>query len=621
MKCYYCKRILADGSAFCSHCGQPQTVGADLLLAARMGDQEALTDLYNRTSTGVYNTIRFIVKDEDNVLDIMQDTYIKAFDSLDQLQKASKFEPWIKRIAHNKAIDYLRRSKPLIFSEMVPDDSDEVLQFEDVRPDVQPAEVADQKETARLIKQILDSLPEDQRACIALYYYDQLSVKEIAQVLQIPEATVKSRLQYGRRKIETQVRELEHQGTKLYSMAPIPFFLALLRTAGSADAPAGLLQGVLAGGGTTAAAGSVAGKAVGAAVQGTAKAAAGATVKTAIASKILVGVALVTVLGGGTTAAVVHYNRQVEQEQTVAEEAIPIEPTPEELMPEPPEEPPMPEESSVEESSVPEESSEVEEEPIPEEKAPVTDGWQDAYQQVLDGYQMCMSEGLGGSSPYLEYIWVQRTLEVQDGSRVLRYALHDVNHDGLLELVLAMEQAMNEEASELWYTPFEIYTFDGTQAVPLFLDHTMIDEDHTLEIWAAGGLSVSTLQAGQTYYSLPAGGAQLQQLEEYLPQFDEKVDQELAYQSILTPIQSAVEELQAEGFSPEMIAYIKEQLLIPEDLETEDRIDYQNATYWDPGEQWLVSCAFYHDGQLIASALVDRETGELVRDIMVYTGE
>ena len=158
MKCYYCKRIIADGSAFCPHCGQPQTVGADLLQAARMGDQEALTDLYNRTSTGVYNTIRFIVKDEDSVLDIMQDTYIKAFDSLDQLQEASKFEPWIKRIAHNKAIDYLHRSKPLIFSEMVPEDSDEVLQFEDVRPDVQPAEVADQKETARLIKQILDSL-------------------------------------------------------------------------------------------------------------------------------------------------------------------------------------------------------------------------------------------------------------------------------------------------------------------------------------------------------------------------------------------------------------------------------------------------------------------------------
>ncbi len=628
MKCYYCKSTIGDGSEFCPYCGQPQRINGNLLNAAMAGDQAALADLYNRTSNAVYNSVRFMVKDEDAVLDILQDTYIKAFSSLDQLEEAGKFEPWVKRIAHNKAIDFLRKKKMIMFSDMVPEDSEETLDFEDDRVENMPEMVIDRQETTRLIKQILDSLPEDQRAVISLFYYDELSVKEIASELGIPEATVKSRLQYGRRKIETQVRELEKKGTKLYSMAPLPFFLALLREAATVDAPSALLPGILAGGsGTTGTVGVIAAKTAGAA----AKAAVGATVKTAIAAKIAAGVVIVTLVGGGTTAAVLHHNRQVQKEQTQASEMQVEEVEQEEeslvrpeaeAVPEPPEEPEPPKEPEVSEGSE-SEASELEEsaeesEPATEEpEAPVSDtAWVDAYQQILDGCQQCLSEGLNGSSPFLEYVWFQRVLEVQDGSRALQYALHDVNHDGRLELILAMDQLL-EDGSEV-RIPFEIYAFDGTAAVPLLREY--LDEAHSLEIWASGGLSISSLQEGQTFYSLPEGSAAVKRLDEYLIQFDEKVDQSLAYHSILTPIVSSLEEMQSNGFSEEMIAYIKAQLQIPEDLETEDRIDFNDTTYWDVGEQWLVNCEFYYDGELIAAALVDRETGELVRNIILYSG-
>ena len=87
----------------------------------------------------------------------------------------------------------------------------------------------DQKETSRLVREILDTLPEDQRIVVGMYYYDQLSVSEIAEELECSENTVKSRLNYGRKKIQGKVLELEKKGTKLYNLAPLPFFIWLLR--------------------------------------------------------------------------------------------------------------------------------------------------------------------------------------------------------------------------------------------------------------------------------------------------------------------------------------------------------------------------------------------------------
>lgn len=80
--------------------------------------------------------------------------------------------------------------------------------------------------------EILDHLPEDQRVVIGMFYYEEMSVKDIAQTLGVSENTVKSRLSYGRKKIKEQVMDLEKRGTKLYNVAPFVFFLYLL---GKAD--------------------------------------------------------------------------------------------------------------------------------------------------------------------------------------------------------------------------------------------------------------------------------------------------------------------------------------------------------------------------------------------------
>ena len=161
---------------------------------------------------------------------------MKAFTRLDQLQNPDKLIPWLKMIANNLAKDWLKKSKPVFFTDIYGGEELEDIPFEesieDVRSELNPEMAMDQQEAKRLVMEILDHLPEDQRVVIGMFYYEEMSVKDIAQTLGVSENTVKSRLSYGRKKIKEQVMDLEKRGTKLYNVAPFVFFLYLL---GKAD--------------------------------------------------------------------------------------------------------------------------------------------------------------------------------------------------------------------------------------------------------------------------------------------------------------------------------------------------------------------------------------------------
>jgi len=237
MRCVKCGQELPDDANFCRRCGSPTIRNMSYLVQkARENDQEALAEIYKISSPAVYKTIWVLIKDEDTVYDILQDTYVKAFTRLDQLQNPDKLIPWLKMIANNLAKDWLKKSKPVFFTDIYGGEELEDIPFEesieDVRSELNPEMAMDQQEAKRLVMEILDHLPEDQRVVIGMFYYEEMSVKDIAQTLGVSENTVKSRLSYGRRKIKGQVLDLEKRGTKLYSVAPFVFFLYLL---GKAD--------------------------------------------------------------------------------------------------------------------------------------------------------------------------------------------------------------------------------------------------------------------------------------------------------------------------------------------------------------------------------------------------
>ena len=201
----------------------------ELMASAKRGDRDALTALYEGTQQEIYRGIRAMIRSEDLAMDVLQETYLKAFTHLDQLSDAERFLPWLRRIASNECMQQLRRNKPLLFSEIVTEEGEEP-DFPDETVTAAPELSLERKENVRLIREILGGLTDAQRLLIGLYYYEQRPVREISEELGLSEGAVKAQLYRGRRRIEKEVRRLEDEGVKLYGMAPMPFLLALLNS-------------------------------------------------------------------------------------------------------------------------------------------------------------------------------------------------------------------------------------------------------------------------------------------------------------------------------------------------------------------------------------------------------
>lgn len=443
-----------------------------LIRKAAAGDQDAITELYELTYSSVYKTVKSMIADEDTVLDIVQDSFIKGFQSLDQLDTPENFRAWMKRIATNKAKDYLKKKKPILFTDMANEDGEEI-DFRDDCLDHCPEEVLDRKETSRLMQEILSTLNEDQRLVIGMFYYEEMSVREIAETLGCSENTVKSRLNYGRKKVEVKVKELEKRGTKLYSLAPLPFLLWLFRMdAEAAEIPSGMvLEAVTA---ECAAAGTAAAGSAGAAAAAStgAKAAAGAGVK-ALTAKIIAGVLAVSVVGGGTMLAL-SSNDQKDAEPTQqfvsTEIAVPAETT-------------LPAEQ---ETTIPETTVET----IPAVAA------EEAYQGITSEYQAVLGVDsatfLNAPDNYFNGDHVAIRYYHIYHAHSFHYAYYDIDKNGMDELLIGISFGQDVQ-------PVDIYGFDGEQTVQLIDEPTLGDRsslslltDGTLYFFGASSATEAT---------------------------------------------------------------------------------------------------------------------------------
>lgn len=236
MKCTRCESQIVNRDNICPNCGADMNITAELINSAINKDNNAYTELYRRTYDDVYRGIFVYVKNKDKIEDLVSETYIQAFRRLEQLNKPSSFLPWIRTIGRNKAIDVLRKKNPKVsidsFDVLNEGCDEKGLRLEEKLANdkvVIPIDEVDKRETHRLMEEILDSIPEEQSCVVKMFYYDEMSIREIAEILGCSENTVKSRLSYGRKKIQQEVLALEKKGTKLYGLAPISFFVFLLR--------------------------------------------------------------------------------------------------------------------------------------------------------------------------------------------------------------------------------------------------------------------------------------------------------------------------------------------------------------------------------------------------------
>lgn len=157
--------------------------------------------LYNRYSTKIFSKCISLLKNEALAQDATQEIFMKVFLNLSRFKEQSKFSTWVYSITYNYCIDYLRRKKKIsaLFSdelENAPDIIDEV-----------PDEELLQMEVKKL-KVVLDEIPEGDKAILLMKYQDDMSIKDISQVLEKSESAVKMKIKRAKAKAQKTKLEL-----------------------------------------------------------------------------------------------------------------------------------------------------------------------------------------------------------------------------------------------------------------------------------------------------------------------------------------------------------------------------------------------------------------------------
>ncbi len=197
----------------------------ELVLSAKNGNKKAFDKLYKLTSNDVWFTCVSLLKDEENAKDIMQETYITAFLKLDTLKDEEKFCGWLTAIATNKSKNKLKGKVEYQID-------DEILIAETETDELMlPEEYINKAEKRKVLLQIIeDTLSFNQYQVVLMFYFNELSIAEIAQALEISEGTVKSRLNSSRAKMKTAIEDYEKRsGDKLHGVVVVPFFTTIFK--------------------------------------------------------------------------------------------------------------------------------------------------------------------------------------------------------------------------------------------------------------------------------------------------------------------------------------------------------------------------------------------------------
>ena len=168
-----------------------------------MTNQE-LEKIYNDSYRAVYWTAMSLLKNEADAEDIAQETFLSLIKSYDTINDKSKVNSWLKKTAANKCLDRIKLTKTVNVE-------DEVLEnIETVPEDFLPDSLVDSEAMRKIVMDIIEKhLSEDVRRTIILFYFDEMSTKEIAEALGIPQGTVLWRLNFARNKIKKEVEKYE----------------------------------------------------------------------------------------------------------------------------------------------------------------------------------------------------------------------------------------------------------------------------------------------------------------------------------------------------------------------------------------------------------------------------
>ncbi len=197
----------------------------ELIDAASQGSLSAVTALFDSSYNSVYKTIKTMVSDEDTIMDVIQDAYIKAIYNLNMLNEPKAFPAWVRKIAISNSTKRIGSSSEAFSQEVTEElgaqaNDNNVLSTE---LDVNPAEDAE-----KALK-ILDSLSAEQRLVTGMYYYTGMRISDIASMVECDEKNVQKLIAESRIAITKAVNGLKDEGTDTHGMSAVQYLLFLFK--------------------------------------------------------------------------------------------------------------------------------------------------------------------------------------------------------------------------------------------------------------------------------------------------------------------------------------------------------------------------------------------------------
>ena len=172
----------------------------ELILEIQHGSLEALGVIYDRHRRLVYRTALAICNDNEAAADLLQDVFLRLYRFAKRVDPQRPLEPWLYRVTTNLTYTWVKRhhrwTRPL----------DDIAEWLAGNKKGSPQQIAEVDEELQRLRQAVSTLPLPQRIVVVLYYVNDLSLEEIAEILVIPEGTVKSRLHYGRLALKKHLR-------------------------------------------------------------------------------------------------------------------------------------------------------------------------------------------------------------------------------------------------------------------------------------------------------------------------------------------------------------------------------------------------------------------------------
>lgn len=180
---------------------------ARLVALACEGNRGAFAELVDLYKSRIFHLAYRMLGNRQEAEDVVQDTFLRMYEHLSSFDRSRKFSTWLYRIATNLCIDRLRRRRSVYSLDADMTEGDNMDGYSVLRSDAPgPEEALVLTERQRMVLEAIDALPDKYKTAVALRYYQDLSLQEISEIMQIPVSTVKTRIhrgrEYLRRKLE-----------------------------------------------------------------------------------------------------------------------------------------------------------------------------------------------------------------------------------------------------------------------------------------------------------------------------------------------------------------------------------------------------------------------------------